>query len=131
MRSGTQQWLEIADSDYKISKLLFKHAHHPQAIYAICQAVEKILKAAQIEFKQQPPQKTHQLNTIAQNNGLDFSEEQIEFLKELSKHYRRVRYPDIHQLEYNTKLKVEPLLHEATRLYLWVLNKFKNHSTNS
>lgn len=65
MRSGTQQWLEIADSDFKISKLLFKHAHHPQAIYAICQAVEKILKAAQIEFKQQPLQKTHQLNAIA------------------------------------------------------------------
>ena len=127
MRAGTKQWLEIAAEDYDVSLLLFKRASHPQAIYAMCQAVEKVLKAAQIEIANQPPQKTHQLEKIARESGLDFSDEQYQILKELSKHYRRVRYPDIQRIRYNTKAKAQQIIDQGREVYQWVLTKLKNH----
>jgi HEPN domain-containing protein len=85
MRAGTKQWLEIAESDYEVSLLLFKHAHHPQAVYAICQALEKTLKAAQIEFAHTRPKKIHHLKTIAEETNLPFSVAQYKILNELNK----------------------------------------------
>ena len=127
MRAGTKQWLEVAESDYKVSLLLFKYAHHPQAVYAICQAIEKILKAAQIEFANTRPKKIHQLKTIAQEAGLSFSQEHYKTLKELSRHYSKVRYPDFARMEYNTQAKVGPIISQGKEIYLWILSKFNSH----
>jgi HEPN domain-containing protein len=126
MRPGTKQWLEIAESDYKVSLLLFKYSHHPQAVYAICQAIEKILKAAQIEFAHTRPKKVHQLKSIAQETSLAFSQAQYKTLKELSRHYSKVRYPDFARMEYNTQAKVSPIIKQGKEMYLWILAKFNN-----
>ena len=127
MRVGAKQWLEIAQSDYEVSRLLFKHAHHPQAVYALCQAIEKILKAAQIGFAHQRPQKVHDLKAIAGETGLTFSQEQYQMLKDLTRHYKKVRYPDFARFEYNTKAKVEPIIKQGQKIYLWILARFNNH----
>ena len=126
MRPGTKQWLEIAESDYEVGLHLFKRANHPQALYLICQAVEKVLKAAQIEFANERPQKTHEFEKIAIQTKLPFAQEQYRTLKELTKHYKRVRYPDFARIDYNTKAKVQPIINQAQTIYLWILNKFKN-----
>ena len=127
MRAGAKQWQEIAQEDYEVSLLLFEQARHPHALYMMCQAVEKILKAAQIEFAHIAPEKTHQLDTIAHQTGLDFSKKHCEFLAELSKHYRRVRYPDIHRESYNTKAKIEPIFNQGEEVYQWILAKLTSH----
>lgn len=126
MRSGTQQWLEVAESDYQSSLYLFQGAHHPQALYFMCQAIEKVLKAAQIEFAHKRPRKIHQLETLAREAGLKLSQPQCQFLEDLSKDYGRVRYADYGKTLYNTKAKVGPLIKKGQEIYLWILAKF-NH----
>ena len=101
LREETKQWMKIAESDYKSSQYLFNGARYPQAVYLLCQGIEKILKAAHVEIAKIAPKKIHRLENIAKESGLGISEEQYELLTDLSKHYSRVRYPDISGVSYN------------------------------
>ena len=127
MRSDTKEWLEIAQEDYDDSLYLFKAARHPNAVYHMCQAVEKILKAAQVEFARTAPKKTHELEKVADKTTIAFSEKQRQILKSLSKHYRRVRYPDIQRSHYNTKAKVEEIMADGKKIYLWIRKKLRHN----
>ena len=127
MKSETKQWLKIAEGDYDVSQYGFKMARYPQALYLLCQAIEKLLKAAQIEFVNQRPPKSHRLENIARKTQLSFSDEQYESLIELSQHYGRVRYPDYSQADYNNKMKVSAIFDKGQKLYLWILDKLTNH----
>lgn len=126
MKPETKKWSDIADSDYDTSQYLFKGARHPQAVYFLCQSLEKLLKAALVEFADKPPQKTHRLENIAKDSTLGFSGDQYDRLTELSKHYSRVRYPDISRTSYNTKAKVKPIMEIGEELYQWLKNQFPN-----
>lgn len=126
MKSETRNWLEIAQQDYDTSLYLFTGARHPYAVYQICQAIEKLLKASQVEFTTQTPRKTHNLVNLAKNSGLTFSEKQYQDLEQLLSHYNRVRYRDIGQAAYNTKEKVQPIINKAQKMYLWILQTFNN-----
>ena len=93
----------------------------------LCQALEKVLKAAQIEFAGQPPKRTHRLEQVAKDTGLEYTQEQYDTFTEFSKHYAKVRYPDFARMDYNTKNKVTPIVTHIKDLYLWTLHKFSNH----
>lgn len=51
----------------------------------------------------------------------------IEHIKELSKSYTWVRYPDLSQRFYTKKEIAQMLLVVAKELYLWVKQKFENN----
>ena len=116
----------MAKEDYESSLYLFKGAHHPQAVYYLCRAIEKVLKAAQIENLDQYPKKIHHLKILGEQSGLSLSVEQINALEDLTKHYHRVRYRDIGDTSYNTKAKVEPIFKQGQAIYLWILNTLEN-----
>lgn len=126
MRPETKHWLKISDSDFDTSLYLFKGAKHPQAVYFICQSIEKLLKAAIIEFTNKTPLKIHRLENLAKESKIRFSQNQLLELTELSKHYSRVRYPDISQESYNTKAKIKPIIESGKELYQWTRKKFIN-----
>ena len=126
MKPETQNWIGLAQEDYESSLYLFKGARHPAAVYYICQAIEKLLKAAQMENLDQYPKKIHHLKTLAEQSGLSLSAEQMNSLEDLTKHYHRVRYRDIGDISYNTKAKVEPIFKQGQAIYLWILNSLEN-----
>jgi HEPN domain-containing protein len=106
---------------------LFKGARHPNAVYHLCQAIEKVLKAAQVELTNELPKKIHDLESLARQTKLDFSQADWQSLKELAQHYRRVRYPDYQRALYSTKAKVQPIINQGKELYLWIFAQLKNH----
>jgi HEPN domain-containing protein len=123
MKQVTKNWIALAQDDYDDSLYLFKGARHPNAVYHMCQAIEKVLKAALTELADEHPPKTHNLVNLAIQSGLAFSSEQMESLKQLRRHYDRVRYRDIAQASYNTKAKVSPVIDAGQTLYLWILTQ--------
>jgi HEPN domain-containing protein len=127
MKSEAINWQQLAESDYEASLYLFNGAHYPQAVYLMCQAVEKLLKAAQIGLANQTPKKNHQIKTIAALTGLPFSEEQIQVFRRLDRDYKRVRYRDIAQTSYNTKAKTKLIIEDGKAVYLWIKAQFKDH----
>jgi HEPN domain-containing protein len=120
MKPETQNWIALAAEDYEDSLYLFKGARHSNAVYHLCQAVEKILKAVQIERINQPPAHTHDLGSLARKSGLPFSEAQLTALEELFRHYKKVRYRDYADRKYNTKAKVAPIIKQGKELYQWI-----------
>lgn len=86
-----------------------------------------MLKATAIEFKNSAPQKIHRLENLAKKTGLPFSEKQFDLFTELSKHYGRIRYPDISNVSYNTEAKVDPIITKGKELYAWTRKKLQNH----
>src|SRR4030067_1125623 len=58
MKPEAKNWIGLAEEDYHDSLYLFKAARYPNAVYLLCQAIEKLLKAIQVEIASQPPQKT-------------------------------------------------------------------------
>jgi HEPN domain-containing protein len=127
MRAETKNWLGLADEDYKDSLYLFKGARYTSAIFHLCQAVEKVLKAGQIELTNSVPKKTHDLANLGKHSGITFSGEQYQVLKSLFTHFKRVRYRDLRQAHYNTKAKVQPIMDQDKEIYLWILTKLKHH----
>ncbi len=127
MQPDAENWLKLAAEDYDTALYLFKGARHPYAVYNLCQAIEKILKAAQIKVAHQNPRKVHDLARLAIESGLVFTPEHLATLGDLSKHYRRVRYRDIGQAHYNTKAKVQPIIQQAKEMYQWILETLQNH----
>ncbi len=120
MRDEAENWLDLADSDLDASLYLLDGARYPHAIYLLCQAIEKILKAALIEFANQPPKKTHHLKLLASQTGLPFSTEQTQIIRTLDRDYQRVRYRDMAQASYNTRAKTAPVVEQGEALYKWI-----------
>ena len=104
-----------------------KAARHPNAVYLMCQAIEKLLKGAQVHLLKQTPKKIHHLKNLAKESGLEFSDSQLETLKVLTTHYERTRYRDLSQAHYNTKTRVQPIIKQGREIYLWILRELKNH----
>lgn len=126
MKKLVLKWLSFAESDYSSACYLFDGARYPQAIYLICQAIEKLLKAVQIKLTNECPKKTHRLENLAKKSSLHFSAIQYDVLTDLSKIYGKIRYPDISQASYNTKAKTEPIIKKAQKIYLWTLEQLKS-----
>jgi HEPN domain-containing protein len=120
MKQPTKLWIKVANMDIKSAKLLFEHALYPHAIYYLAQGLEKILKASQIEYTDESPDKTHQLEKIAEKTPHKFNEDQMNLLVTFSRDYNRVRYPDLVQADYGTKRKTQPTFKKGLELYIWI-----------
>ncbi len=126
MKDLTNTWLKTAEGDYDTALYLFEGARYPHAIYFLCQAIEKLLKAAQVEYTDLTPKKIHRLENLAHDSTLEFSDDQYDILTDLSKIYSKIRYPDIAQASYNTKDKVDSLFESGKELHQWILGKLQN-----
>lgn len=131
MKKETKQWFEIAADDYDLGSYATERGLYPQALYMFCQAIEKSLKAAQIEFNHEVPKKIHHLDILATSSKLPFNQEQYKSLKKLTEMYDRVRYPDLSRTRYNTKAKTKEIINQAQTIYLWIQQQFKHNSKNS
>jgi HEPN domain-containing protein len=127
MKAETKLWLELAAEDYRSVDTLVNDRNYRGAVLFAQQAAEKILKAYCLEFCNQSPKRTHYIEKLIQDAGLDVSEINHVDPVPLSQAYARVRYPDLGRVHYSTRESVEPLLVIARTIYLWVKNKFKNH----
>ncbi len=126
LKVEAKQWFEIAQSDFDSSLYLLEGGRYPQAVYMLCQSIEKLLKAALVEIANTPPKKIHRLENIASDTGIEFSTEQYDLLTDLSKHYSRVRYPDISRVSYNSKEKVISIMNHGKEMFLWIKERLEN-----
>ena len=127
MKKETRVWFEQAEDDYKNGNLLIKSKSYRGAVLFAQQSVEKILKAYIIEFKNVVPKKTHRIENLIKDADLNINNFNIENIKELSKAYTWVRYPDMSQRFYTKRDITQMLLVVAKKLYLWVKKKFVNN----
>ena len=125
MKEETQPWLLQAEEHYQDAFYLYEGSRYSLAVYSCHQALEKILKAAVVEFANQLPPKSHNLDALAKESSLEFPPGWHEDLAEITRHFWRVRYPDFQKYVYTSKEKAEPTVSKTREIYLWIKDKFK------
>ena len=123
MKKETKFWLAQSNEHFKDAIYLFEGGRYSATVYCCHQALEKILKAAIVEFKNKVPSKIHQLERLAKEGGLKLPKGWDEDLAEITRHYWKVRYPDFRRFVYTSKKKAEPTFKKTREVYQWILKK--------
>lgn len=99
-----QNWLLNAEKDIQTAKDLFKLKHYDWSLFIWHLALEKILKA-QLLAQNQIIVYTHDLSRLAKKAKIDFTDEQIKQLNEITTFNIEARYDDYKLSFYNKATK--------------------------
>lgn len=124
MKEETQSWFLQAEEHYQDALYLYQGSRYSLSVYSCHQALEKILKAAIVEFAGKLPSKSHNLDALAKESTLALPSDWYEELAEITRHFWRVRYPDFQKYSYTSREKVEPTISKTKEIYLWIKKKF-------
>ncbi len=124
MKEETKLWFDLANEDHESAILLWENRRYGLSVFLSQQALEKMLKAYIVEYKNTVPSKTHRIEYLLKEAELDLKEIGSPDVIELSKAYIRVRYPDLNKQRYRTKERAQPLVDMAKKVFIWIKNKF-------
>jgi len=126
MKKETKVWLDIAHEDYDNMHYMQKGKKLRGAVLFAQQAVEKIIKAYIAEHKN-TPMRSHRIEKLVLEAGLNLDSIGNPDVAELSKAYEWVRYTDLAQSHFHKAEEVQKLIVMAEEIYVWMLKKFKNN----
>ncbi|MDN5358508.1 MAG: hypothetical protein PWP76_351 [Candidatus Diapherotrites archaeon] len=89
MRPETKEWIRLAQRDFDAAQVLFGRQIYDLAVFHAHQAVEKALKALWIEKYREEPPKTHNIQYLAKELGLNVRSAAAE----IADAYYVTRYP--------------------------------------
>ena len=94
MANTSEEWMRQADYDFDTAMAMFNSGRYFYAVFMCHLSVEKALKAVNLAHNKQPPPKTHNLVLLAELLPFSASEEQTDFLFNLSRANVATRYPE-------------------------------------
>lgn len=127
MKKETRNWIKIAGEDKDIAKMTWRTKRYVYSIMFWQQAVEKIIKAYIVEFMNQVPKKSHDIDQLLKQGEIKIDELKLKDAKEITRAFIRTRYEDLSRKYYSKKEKVEPLIKKAQTIYLWIEKKLIDH----
>lgn len=87
-------WLDSADIDYQAMESLYEKGNFIWALFVGHLVIEKILKAHYVKNIGENPPQIHNLLKIAEDAHIDLTEEQKDYLLEVTTFNIKARYPD-------------------------------------
>ena len=119
MKDETRGWVRLAEGDLAVASLTLEGKFYSHCVFHCHEAVEKILKALWIEHTSQGvPPRIHDLPALAEQAGLDLSQQQTELLGKLSEQYLPTRYGDV-VVEYSREV-AENYYRQTEELFSWL-----------
>lgn len=89
-----QYWLRSSDDDFEVMNSLYERKHFAWALFVGHLVLEKLLKAHYVRQVGIEIPLIHSLTKIAALSGLDLTEDQKDFLDEVTTFNIKARYPD-------------------------------------
>ena len=127
MDKKVKYWLNLADDDVSVVRLLISGEKYLQAGFFCHLIAEKSLKAMIANASSEVPPKTHDLAKLALRAGIfdELSDSQRKLLKELNPLNIDGRYPEYkaHIAQILTSAKVKELLKETEEFLCWIKSK--------
>lgn len=120
IKEHVKYWLDTADHDLKAAESMFRTKKYDWCLFIGHLVLEKVLKANYV-FKNnnKVPPKIHDLVRLAELSGLIISEEQKEFLDQVTDFNLEVRYPKYRHEFYQLCTR------EFTKKYFTKIKEFK------
>ena len=118
-------WLEGAKDDLKTAKSLFASKRYHHCLFFCHLFIEKIIKALVVKKTKQQAPYGHNLVRLAELSGIEFSEEQLDLLAEITSFNIEARYNDYKRRfsKKATKKYAERYFKKAKDIYLWLKRK--------
>ena len=91
------------------------------------QTVEKVIKAYICEVKNKTPKKSHFIEVLIKEAGLDLTEIKSPKVELLSVSYEWARYKDLSKTHFRRPADIKQLIVMAESIYPWVLKKLRKH----
>ncbi|MBI1869522.1 HEPN domain-containing protein [Candidatus Gottesmanbacteria bacterium] len=85
-------WIASAQEDWEVAQSLLKLDKYNHALFFLQLALEKLIKAVHVSRKDESPLYVHNLILLAQKAGIEFSEEELINVKEISSFNVSSRY---------------------------------------
>ena len=89
-----QYWIDSSEVDFKAMESLFANGHYVWSLFTGHLVLEKLLKACYVKYIDNKFPQIHHLLKIAEGANLELSEEQKNFLLEVTAFNLEARYPD-------------------------------------
>lgn len=123
-----QYWLDSSDVDFKAMDSLFINGHYAWALFVGHLVIEKLLKAHYVKVIDSNVPQIHHLLQIAERIGLEVSENQKNFLLEVTTFNLKARYPDYKQRFYQkaTKEFTGQYIQKIKEFRIWLRSKIKD-----
>ena len=123
-----QYWIDSSDVDFRAMDSLFVNGHYTWALFVGHLVIEKLLKAYYVKIIDVNAPQIHHLLKIAEQTGFELSEDQKDFLLEVTTFNIKARYPDFKQRFYQkaTKEFAGQYIQKIKEFRTWILNKIKN-----
>ena len=118
-------WVRSSREDLKTAESLFRLKRYPHCLFLCHLFVEKIIKASAAKATKQPAPYGHKLSKLAKLTAIDFSNQQLDILDELTAFNIEARYDDYKFQFYKkaTKKYTQDYLKKAKVIYLWLKKK--------
>ena len=132
MKKGTEYWLETSEYDWDTAHDMMKSKRYVYVVFMCHLSTEKLIKGAIVEFTDIAiPEKIHALKRLAETAKLELTDEQLEFLTNLTNQHAKTRYPDdVKKLgKTYTKEFAQKILDQTKEFREWLLPKIKSEKS--
>lgn len=118
-------WIKLSDEDLSTAEILLSNKKYVICLYMCHLMIEKILKAHYLKNNLKNPPKTHDLVYLSSKSGIQFNNEQIDFLDRLNFFQIEARYPDYKMEIYKTCSKdfTNSFFYESKEFFKWIKSK--------
>lgn len=122
-------WKNAALKDLKTAKDLFKTKHYDAALFYCHLTLEKQLKGLFVKNSRQAAPYVHNLEKLAELAGLEFTSEQRNSFREITKFNIAGRYGDIKRNLYKLagKAYTGNYLNITNQLFLWLKKQYQKN----
>ena len=117
-----EYWVKSSDEDNEVMETLFDKGHYAWSLFVGHLVIEKLLKAYYVKRVGERVPRIHDLTKIAELGGATLSEEQKDFLDEVSTFNIKARYPDYKQrfARKATRSFSEVFIHKIKEFRTWL-----------
>ncbi|MEW6027069.1 MAG: HEPN domain-containing protein [Planctomycetota bacterium] len=118
-------WVDSSGIDFKAMESLFSNGHYAWSLFVGHLVIEKLLKAYYVKVIDGNVPYLHHLLQIAEEAGLELSDEQKDLLLEVTTFNLKARYPDYKQRFYKKATKEFAALYsqKIKEIRAWLLEK--------
>jgi len=112
-------WIDSSEVDFKAMENLFNNGHYVWALFIGHLVIEKLLKAYHVKNVDVSVPPIHDLTKIAEKADLTLSENQKDFLDEVTTFNIKARYPDYKNRFFKKATR------EFTEIYITKIKEFR------
>lgn len=115
-------WIKSSDDDAELFKNLFENKHYVYSLFFVHLSIEKLLKGLIVALTSNPAPYEHNLVRLAELTKIDFTENQLDLLAEITAFNIKGRYDDYKNQFYKiaTEEYTSKYLVKAFELIQWL-----------